>query len=103
MINDNQLLQNHNIDLQKIETNINNSNQTKTIEVPITKTIFNLLNVDNKQLPEKLVKQFEQIENIIKNNLTTVDLYSKELAEIPFSTSQYQDVCVQMEQHFYSS
>lgn len=51
-------------------------------------------------MPEKLVKQFEQIENIIKNNQTIIDLYNKELAEIPFSTSQYQDVCVQMEQHF---
>lgn len=95
-----EILQDYNIEIQNLENIVNNSSQSKAIEIPITKTIFSLLNVDNKQLPERLVKQFEQIENIIKNNQTTIDLYSKELAEIPFSTSQYQDVCVQMEQHF---
>jgi hypothetical protein len=36
---------------------------------------------------------------IINSNTTMPELYAKELKEIPYSTSLFQDICVQMEEH----
>lgn len=44
MINSEQTTQDYNTEVQKLE---NNNNQSKAIEIPITKTIFSLLNIDN--------------------------------------------------------
>lgn len=70
------------------------------ISLPINETIFDKLTENTQNLPEIVKQEFKEIAEIIKNDLNVPQLYGEILAEIPFSTSLYQDICVQMESHF---
>ncbi len=55
--------------------------------------------VASKQYPISVQKGIEDVSMIISEEKHITDLYPQVLAEIPISTSQFQDQCVQYEQH----
>jgi hypothetical protein len=50
--------------------------------------------------PTEIRDGINSVMGIVKENKTISDLYPEELQEIPVSTSIFQDMCVQMEQHY---
>lgn len=61
----------------------------------------NLMNVVNDKYPISIQNGFNNIiTNILSEEKQLTDLYPEIIAEIPISTSQLQDTCVQYEQHF---
>lgn len=89
--------QNIKTQLLKISEDISSIIQSNTI---INENIFSYLTEKIDNLPPMLKEQIKDVSDIVKENKTVVSLYGEVLAEIPFSTSLYQDVCVQMETHF---
>jgi len=64
----------------------------------IENTFLNI--ISNEKYPESVKQSFQKTMDILKNEKTLPELYQEELSEINVSTSQFQDTCVQMEQHF---
>jgi len=54
----------------------------------------------SEEYPLELRQGINEVLDIIKSEKTISDLYPTELSEIPISQSQFQDMCVQYEQHF---
>lgn len=54
----------------------------------------------NANYPVSVQENFSEIVNILDEEKQITELYPEILAEIPISTSQFQDQCVQYEQHF---
>ena len=54
----------------------------------------------NANYPVSVQENFSAIVNILDEEKQITELYPEILAEIPISTSQFQDQCVQYEQHF---
>jgi predicted translin family RNA/ssDNA-binding protein len=73
------------------------SDKSIAIREEIKNQNLQILNSDN--FPIQVQEGIKNILNIVNNNQTLPDLYAKELQEIPFSTSVFQDLCVQMEDH----
>ena len=60
-----------------------------------------LANIVNSKYPVSIQNGFNNIiTNVLAKEKQLTDLYPELLAEIPISTSQLQDTCVQYEQHF---
>jgi len=68
-----------------------------TIREEIKNQSLQILNSGN--FPIQVQEGIDKVLNIVNNNTTLPELYAKELQEIPFSTSVFQDLCVQMEEH----
>ena len=58
------------------------------------------LSVIQKNYPVELKENINKVMDIISQEKQITDLYPEILAETPISTSQFQDTCVQYEQHF---
>ncbi len=54
------------------------------------------------EYPVAIKEGINDVMNIIRDEKSITDLYPHILAEVPISQSQFQDQCVQMEQHFTS-
>lgn len=54
----------------------------------------------NNEFPATVQKGVNEIMKIVHTGKTLPDLYEKELKEVMVSTSIFQDICVQMEEHF---
>ena len=54
----------------------------------------------SEKFPLEIRSKIDKVLDIVKNNKTMVDLYPNELAEIPMSSSCFQDTCVQYGEHF---
>ena len=67
------------------------------IQNEVNKNSLQVLHSEN--FPLEVQEGINNILSIVNNNTTLPELYSKELQEIPISTSIYQDLCVQMEDH----
>ncbi len=55
--------------------------------------------LNSSNFPIDVQDGIKNVLNIINNSQTLPELYSQELQEIPFSTSCFQDLCVQMGDH----
>lgn len=79
------------------------SEETKDLQLIEVKERINenpLSIVAAEQYPLSVQEGISEISNIIDNENQITDLYPQVLAEIPISTSQFQDQCVQYEQHY---
>lgn len=54
----------------------------------------------NNNFPAEVQSGINEVMEDVASNKTISDLYSTELQEIPVSTSIFQDICVQINQHF---
>lgn len=53
----------------------------------------------NSEFPVEVQNGINEVMNIVQTGQTLPDLYDKELKEVMVSTSMFQDLCVQMEEH----
>lgn len=76
--------------------------QSKDIALYINSSVENtFLNVISSEKYSPAIREgFRNTMEILKQEKTLPDLYPTELAETNISTSQFQDTCVQMQQHF---
>jgi len=74
---------------------------TENKNLPIKEEIKNqIVNIFGTDLfPEKVQSGINEIMELVNNNTTVPELYEKELKETMVSTSIFQDICVQMEEH----
>jgi len=60
-----------------------------------------LINIfGSSDFPKTIQSGINEVMTLVNNNKTLPELYSKELKETMVSTSIFQDICVQMEEHF---
>lgn len=55
--------------------------------------------LNTADFPLDVQEGISNVLQIVNSNTTMPELYVKELKEIPYSTSLFQDICVQMEEH----
>lgn len=78
-----------------------NLEKKTTRELPIQKEINNnkLVVFGLEEFPLQVQEGVNEILDIVQNNISLPQLYEKELKETMVSTSIFQDICVQMEEH----
>lgn len=68
-----------------------------TIKEQINQNTLTVFGIEN--FPVEVKKGINEVLDIVKSNKTVSQLYGKELEETMVSTSIFQDICVQMEEH----
>ena len=68
-----------------------------TIKEQINQNTLTVFGIEN--FPVKVQEGINEVLDIVKSNKTVSQLYAKELEETMVSTSIFQDICVQMEEH----
>ncbi len=76
----------------------NTNNQDLALIIENDKEQF--LSVIDNNYPTEIKEGINQVVDILTQEKQITDLYPEILAEIPISTSQFQDTCVQYGQHF---
>jgi len=77
-------------------------NNTSELAVHVNNSIEETFSgiINSEKYPISIKESFKSTMNILQNEISLTDLYPDELAETNVSTSQFQDTCVQMAQHF---
>ena len=75
-------------------------NQTQDLAVVLNDTKSQFLSIVDDKYPEEIKEGINNIANVIAQEKQVPELFPEILAEIPISTSQFQDSCVQYGQHF---
>jgi len=74
--------------------------KTKALTVINENVESKFVQLISEEYPLELREGINEVLDIIKSEKTISDLYPTVLSEIPISQSQFQDMCVQYEQHF---
>jgi len=86
--------------MMKNETAIAKENVEQINDLALSNVDEKFLNIlGSEKFPLSVKENLNEVLNIVNEGKTLIDLYPEVLAEIPVSSSGFQDVCVQYQEH----